>query len=65
MQLKRGVALVALAAVSVVSDAGRAETPEQWIELGVRVHGGSAPSFRPASASGSMRSSASRPSGAA
>jgi len=40
MQLKRGVALVALAAVSVVSDAGRAETPEQWIELGVRVHGG-------------------------
>jgi len=40
MQLKRGVALVALAAVSVGSDAGRAETPEQWIELGVRVHGG-------------------------
>ena len=40
MQLKHGVALVALVAVSAVSAAGRAETPEQWIELGARVHGG-------------------------
>jgi formylmethanofuran dehydrogenase subunit E len=40
MQLKHGVALVALVAVSAVSGAGRAETPEQWIELGARVHGG-------------------------
>jgi len=40
MQLKHGVALVVLVAVSVVSGAGRAETPEQWIELGARVHGG-------------------------
>jgi formylmethanofuran dehydrogenase subunit E len=40
MQLKHGAALVALVAVSAVSVAGRAETPEQWIELGARVHGG-------------------------
>ena len=40
MQLKRGAALVALVAVSAVSGASRAETPEQWIELGARVHGG-------------------------
>jgi formylmethanofuran dehydrogenase subunit E len=40
MQLKHGVALVALVAVSAISGAGRAETPEQWIELGARVHGG-------------------------
>jgi len=40
MQLKHGVALIALVAVSAISGAGRAETPEQWIELGARVHGG-------------------------
>jgi len=40
MQLKHGVALVALVAVSAISGAGRAETPEQWIDLGARVHGG-------------------------
>jgi formylmethanofuran dehydrogenase subunit E len=40
MRLKRGAALVALVAVAAVSGAGRAETPEQWIELGARVHGG-------------------------
>src|SRR5262249_35220717 len=40
MQLKHGVALVALVAVSAISGAGRAETPEQWIEFGARVHGG-------------------------
>src|SRR5262245_1474634 len=40
MQLKRGAALVALVAMSAVSGASRAETPEQWIELGARVHGG-------------------------
>jgi formylmethanofuran dehydrogenase subunit E len=40
MQLKRGAALVALVVMAVVSGAARAETPEQWIELGARVHGG-------------------------
>ena len=40
MKVKRGVALVALCAVSVLAPAARAETPEQWIELGTRVHGG-------------------------
>ena len=40
MHLKRSAAFAVLVAVSAVSGAGRAETPEQWIELGARVHGG-------------------------
>jgi formylmethanofuran dehydrogenase subunit E len=40
MQLKWSAAFAVLVAVPAVSSAGRAETPEQWIELGARVHGG-------------------------
>ncbi|MGA7486076.1 MAG: formylmethanofuran dehydrogenase subunit E family protein [Xanthobacteraceae bacterium] len=40
MKVKWGVALVALCAASVLAPAARAEMPEQWIELGTRVHGG-------------------------
>src|SRR5262245_61709073 len=42
MQLKRAGALVALIAMSLASGPGRgrAESPEQWIELGTRIHGG-------------------------
>jgi formylmethanofuran dehydrogenase subunit E len=40
MQLKCACALVALIATSLVSSPGRAESPEQWIELGTRIHGG-------------------------
>jgi formylmethanofuran dehydrogenase subunit E len=36
--MKWGVALVAL--LSLFSSAGRAESPQQWIELGTRIHGG-------------------------
>jgi hypothetical protein len=39
MQLKRSAAFAVLVAVSAVSGAGRAETPEQWIEIpaGIRI----------------------------
>ena len=40
MQLKWGAALAVLLAVSIRSGAGHAETPEEWIKLGARVHGG-------------------------
>ena len=40
MRLKLCAAMLALAAVSLVSSTGRAETPEEWIKLGARVHGG-------------------------
>ena len=39
MQLKWGAALVVLVAVSIRSGASHAETPEEWIKLGARVHG--------------------------
>jgi formylmethanofuran dehydrogenase subunit E len=40
MQFKRAAALVALVAMPLVSGTSRAESPEQWIELGTRIHGG-------------------------
>jgi formylmethanofuran dehydrogenase subunit E len=39
MQLKWGAALAVLVAVSIRSGASHAETPEEWIKLGARVHG--------------------------
>ena len=40
MKIKWGVAIVAIAGASMLACTGRAETLEQWIELGARVHGG-------------------------
>ncbi len=40
VQVRWGAALLALAGLSAVAFPARAETPEQWIELGTRVHGG-------------------------
>ena len=40
MRSKVAVAMLAVAMGSLVCSSGRAETPEQWIELGARVHGG-------------------------
>jgi formylmethanofuran dehydrogenase subunit E len=40
MKIKWGVAIVAVAGALMLACTGRAETPEQWIELGARVHGG-------------------------
>ena len=40
MRSKLAVAMLAVATGSLVCSSGRAETPEQWIELGARVHGG-------------------------
>ena len=39
MKLKGCVAMLAVGA-ALVTSAGRAETPEEWIKLGARVHGG-------------------------
>jgi formylmethanofuran dehydrogenase subunit E len=40
MKLRYCVAMLALAGVPALASAGRAETPEEWIKLGARVHGG-------------------------
>jgi formylmethanofuran dehydrogenase subunit E len=40
MRLQFCVAMLVVAVGSLVSASGRAETPEEWIKLGARVHGG-------------------------
>lgn len=40
MKFKRAVAILAAATAVLMTSAGRAETPEEWIKLGARVHGG-------------------------
>ena len=62
MKLTSCVALFAVVGGTLALSAGHAETPEEWIKLGAQVHGDLAPSSPPEFASGSMRSSGSRPS---
>jgi formylmethanofuran dehydrogenase subunit E len=40
MKLERCVAIVAVGAALMMTSVARAETPEEWIKLGARVHGG-------------------------
>jgi hypothetical protein len=63
MKIKWGVAIVAVTGASMLACTGRAETPEQGSNSAPACTAASAPSFRPASGSVSMRSSVSRPSG--